>query len=67
MSSKHLTLDVAKRFLTHNESVDLAQFQTADEEAAALLASHDDDLSLGGLEELPEGAAMFLVRRGCRS
>jgi hypothetical protein len=59
-----ITKEIAEKFLSDNDSVDLCDFKTLEDiEAAKVLAKHEGELWLLGLETLGDAAASELARQ----
>jgi hypothetical protein len=61
-SHKVLTKEIAEQFLADEDSVDLSEFTTIEDEAAEVLASSQNKLNLFGLLSLSDQAAEHLAK-----
>lgn len=60
--AKVLTAEIAERFLKDNDSVDLSHFTSIKDNAAQILANHNEELELNGLVILSATAAKALAQ-----
>lgn len=65
-ASKILTKEIAEQFLKDEDSVDLWEYTSLEDEAAQLLAKHEGDLDLSGLLNVSESNVKILAQHiGC--
>ena len=62
VSVDHITLGVAEQFLKNEDSVDLSEATSMDDDAAEVLSKHNGELSLNWLSSLSEAAAESLAK-----
>ena len=61
-ASKILTKEIAEQFLKDEESVDLSEYTSLEDEAAQLLAKHEGELDLSGLLNVSESNINILAQ-----